>query len=148
LIVCDARVEKIADGAVWVRLRPKPECRQCSAGRGCAAYLFSKGNQPGETLLAVESGGHELEPGDCVSIGIPASELQRAAMLLYFVPLVGLLCGAAAGAAYGNDLSTLTGAAAGLLLGFVPARRMDARIRAARGWRPRVVGRGATERSP
>ncbi len=139
MIVCDAQVERVVDDAAWVRCQSKPDCRQCRAGRGCAAYLFSRENRPGETLIAVETGGHELAPGDRVSVGIPATELQSAALLLYFVPLAGLLCGAALGAATGGDLFTLAGAAAGLLLGFVPARRMDARIRASRGWRPRVV---------
>jgi len=144
VIVCDAQVERVAADAVWVRCQSKPDCRQCSAGRGCAAYLFSHENRPGETLLAVEKGDHRLVPGDHVSVGIPASELQRAALLLYFVPLAGLMCGAALGAALGSDLLTLAGAAAGLLIGFVPARRMDARIRASRGWRPRVVRRLTT----
>jgi sigma-E factor negative regulatory protein RseC len=149
VILCDARVERVAGDAVWVRCETSPSCEQCASGRGCAAYLFARDNKSGHNVVRADAdGGIHLEPGDAVTVGVPAAELQRAALLLYSVPLGGLLAGAVIGTLAGSDLTTLIGAAIGLALGFLPARRMDRRIRQSGAWRPRVIRRNDKTGSP
>ncbi len=147
MIVREATVERVGQGFVWVHCDTKPECRQCRAGRGCAGYLFSAEERQEKRLLRAVVHGHALSPGDRVRIGVPASALQRAALALYFIPILGLLAGAMLGSGFGGDALTLTGAVCGLAAGFAPARRMDRRIRKSGGWHPSVICRLPADRS-
>jgi len=113
------------DSRVWVRCDAAAGCPACASGLGCRGGLL--GALTGRPrLLEVDRGPHELAVGDPVRVAIPAAAINRAAVIVYGIPLTGLLLGAAAGAfvlpAWG-DAAAVIGAVAGFAGGVVLARR-------------------------
>ena len=88
------RVVAIEEGAVWVETLRKTTCSSCSANAGCGQGLMDKigvGRQRG--FVRVLSDLH-LALNDVVVIGIREDLLLRSAVLVYLLPLLGLLAGA------------------------------------------------------
>ena len=93
-------------------------CGSCAAKSGCGtsviASLFPQRQQQLRVANTVQAGA-----GDQVLIGLSESGLQRASLLLYGVPLLGLLAGALLGQLWGGSeprsiLGGLLGASLGL----------------------------------
>lgn len=101
-----------------VALASQSACGSCAAKSGCGTSvlgsLFPKRHQQ----LRVDN-SQAAKPGDRVVIGLPEAGLQRASLLLYGVPLLGLIAGAVAGDHWGGSepqaiLGGLFGSVAGL----------------------------------
>jgi sigma-E factor negative regulatory protein RseC len=70
-----------------------------------------------------------LAVGDSVVVAVPDQYLLLASMLVYGLPLVGLLGGALAGlAALGSDLGAAVGAAAGIAMAVLAAPALRSRV--------------------
>ncbi len=81
----------------------------------------------GRSLEVWAEGGPEARPGDEVEVLIPREDRLRAALLLFGLPLAGLLAGAAAGALAGGETAEIAGAGAGLAAGFAAGRLLQRR---------------------
>lgn len=132
LITERARVLRVADGVAWVQCESQAGCARCAAGEGCGAGLFSRLLRGRLQELPVRLPGNlEREPfsGEWVLIGLSTAAVQNASLLMYGLPLAGLLGGAVAGSlGAGNDLFALLGALAGMTAGFVLARWRAAHV--------------------
>jgi sigma-E factor negative regulatory protein RseC len=85
------RVVAIEEGAVWVETLRKSTCSSCSANAGCGQGLMDKlgvGRQRGFLRVLCDL---QLALGDVVVIGIREDLLLRSAVLVYLLPLLGLL---------------------------------------------------------
>ena len=69
-------------------------CTRCSAGKGCGAGLLA-GHAESHRVDALVASPLVLQAGDRVRLELTADNLLRAAVLVYGVPLVGALVGAA-----------------------------------------------------
>ena len=73
-------------------------------------------------------------PGDRVELDLPGNATLKLSALVWVLPLLGLVGGAAAGAALGSrfggseDVAALLGAGAGIAGVFVGLRRIDRRV--------------------
>ncbi len=68
-------------------------CAKCEAGEGCGGGVFSK--LFGSKTYQIEVLNKlQLQPGEKVTIGISESAITFGSLLLYFVPLLGLILGA------------------------------------------------------
>ena len=88
------RVVALEDGAVWVETLRKSTCSSCSANAGCGQGLMDKlgvGRQRGFVRVLSDL---QLALDDVVVIGIREDVLLRTAVLVYLLPLLGLLAGA------------------------------------------------------
>lgn len=88
------RVVAIEEGAVWVETLRKTTCSSCSANTGCGHGLMDKlgvGRQRGFVRVLSDL---QLALNDVVVIGISEDLLLRTAILVYLLPLLGLLAGA------------------------------------------------------
>jgi sigma-E factor negative regulatory protein RseC len=88
------RVVAIEEGAVWVETLRKSTCSSCSANAGCGQGLMDKigvGRQRGFVRVLSDL---QLALNDVVIIGISEDLLLRSAVLVYLLPLLGLLAGA------------------------------------------------------
>jgi sigma-E factor negative regulatory protein RseC len=99
-----------------VEARPKSACGSCSARSGCGTSLVaSLFPRRGHNFIARNCVG--AKPGDRVFIGLDESVLQRASLMIYLLPLLGLIGGALAGLHLARLLGSSDGELLSILLG-------------------------------
>jgi sigma-E factor negative regulatory protein RseC len=84
-----------------------PVCPRCAAGKGCGAGLFASARGPQEIEALIAPG---LQPGidEEVELQMSPDNLLLASFLVYGLPLIGAIAGAAI--AYGLSLDDPTAA--------------------------------------
>lgn len=124
MIEAEARVVAAdCDYAEVVTLR-QSACGSCTASKGCGTSLIAAWFPQRELRFRVRN-DIGADTGDRVVLGLDEGDLQRGSLLLYAVPLGGLLGGAVAGDQLlpSIGLSAELGAVAGGLLGLIGALR-------------------------
>ena len=99
-----------------IRLDTVAACAGCGSRGQCGA-----GNERGQVVsLPVKA---SVVPGESVVVSLPESVVPRAALLGYFVPVLGVLFGALLAHWWmPNDLATVAGAVIGLAVGVATVR--------------------------
>lgn len=131
-----AEVTQTSGDIAEVVTRRHHACGSCSASSGCGTSLIAAWLPQRELRFRLRN-DVAARPGDTVVLGLEESMLQRGALLLYAVPLAGLLGGAVIGelASASVGLAAELGAVATGLLGLTTAlwlvrrystRRLDA----------------------
>jgi positive regulator of sigma E activity len=120
-------VVEVRDGQAIVECQSGPAgCAVCAGGRGCSWRKVL-----GTRALAIPASypGGQLSAGDHVSLTVDDAKLLGAAARLYLPPLMGLVGAPALLRLVATDtgLPSLVAALAGLLGGFVAARRWTRR---------------------
>lgn len=117
------RVIALKGDQIWVQTIRQNACTSCSARHGCgqralASVTAGRANQ----VLVDNSLGARV--GDEVMVAIDESTLLRASLLVYSVPLLGLVLGAVLGhqSVPGSDGPAIVFGGLGLALGFVVVR--------------------------
>jgi sigma-E factor negative regulatory protein RseC len=128
-------------------------CGGCSERSACGMGLFAK---PREVLLTAENRVN-ARPGDTVELALSAPTALRLSLLVWILPLAGLIAGAVLGVALherlriGEDPAALLGAAVGVVASALLLVRYDRRAARDRRLVPRivkVVSRGAIPDRP
>jgi sigma-E factor negative regulatory protein RseC len=92
-----ARVVSVDNnGLAEVAIVRQPACGSCAAKSGCGTSLLAS-IFPQRSLRLQLANSIGARPGDLVVVGLDEGHLQRGSLLLYAVPLAGLLVGAVAG---------------------------------------------------
>ncbi len=103
---------------VWVEVVARSNCGSCEASAGCGQGVLSRWFQRKLRCYPVECGADQaalLNVGRWVEVEIPEGVLARASLLVFIVPLCGMLLGAALFNAWiAHDLAVAIGG----LLGF------------------------------
>lgn len=100
-----ARVVAISDGQLQLAPVRPADCPRCAAGQGCGGQLFGASTieQRAAGVVAGSPAGPLIVPinphvsvsvGDVIVVGIQPHTLQKAALLLYAVPLLVMLVAA------------------------------------------------------
>jgi sigma-E factor negative regulatory protein RseC len=105
-----ATVIAVETDGVLVSFEPLSQCQRCLAGQGCGAGVFGRLFPARSTRLRLSTTG-SFEPGQRVQVGLPATELLQAALLLYGLPLLCFLAGAVLGHLVFRSLAYADGAA-------------------------------------
>ncbi len=97
----NARILAIDEDCLWVESIQQTTCKSCSAKSSCGAGLLNKihtarRNQI-RVLFSAKQQASDFQIGDRVVIAIPESLVLKMSLLLYLLPLVGLIAGAALG---------------------------------------------------
>lgn len=101
--------------SMLVSVETEPACSQCGSRKAC------HGGGSEQTLSLPLSPG--LAPGDLVTLSLPASRLNHAALLAWLLPALSLMAGAGLGQWHtGRDIGAILGAGIGLAIGLVCAR--------------------------
>ena len=122
------RVVGLEPGAVWVETLRQSTCSSCSANAGCGQGLLDKlaiNSRRGYVRALTDL---QLCEGDSVVIGVREDFLLRAALLVYGLPLLGLLVPAflAHFFALGEPASIFAGLIGFIAAGFWLRRRSQA----------------------
>jgi sigma-E factor negative regulatory protein RseC len=91
-----ALVVRVVDGVAEIVTQRQGACSGCTAKKGCGTSLLAAW-LPERQLSFHISNDIGARPGDQVVVGLDERLLQRSSLLLYAVPLVGLLAGAVSG---------------------------------------------------
>jgi len=118
MIEQQAQVMALDGDHALVAIVRQSACGSCAAKSGCGTSVIASLFPQRQQQLRVSNTAKAC-PGDQVLIGLPESGLQRASLLLYGVPLLGLLAGALLGQEWGGSepqaiLGGLLGAGIGL----------------------------------
>lgn len=130
------------DGRAVVQVAAVPVCQRCASGQGCGAGLLV----PAEGTQTVEATISDfLQPavGDCVDIELAATNVLRAALLTYGLPLALMLGFVAVGWMISGTLADSVAtalAAIGLLLGCTISARRLRQGACLQQFVPRIVG--------
>ncbi|MDJ0652766.1 MAG: SoxR reducing system RseC family protein [Xanthomonadales bacterium] len=93
-----------------------PECVACAEGRGCGGGIFSAWlNQRRPRSLWLQAESH-WRVGDWIEIEMAEAEVARLSLVVYGLPLLGILAGIALGSLGGEALAA-AGGVSGLLAG-------------------------------
>ena len=105
---------------VWVQTIRQSTCGSCSARKGCGQGALARMTDGRSNQVRVRN-ACGASVGDQVVLGIEESQLLRASLLVYALPLLALLTGALAGGGLGSgeDLPAIAGGAFGLAAGFL-----------------------------
>ena len=122
------RVVAVEADGVWVETIRQSTCGSCAAQKGCGHGLMNRISDGHRSLIRAIPG--RLEAAACqvddeVRIAIPEEVILRGSLVVYVLPLLAMLAGAALGAGLypaAGDLGAVLGAAAGFALGFAVVR--------------------------
>ena len=129
--------------SVRVATTPGGGCGACSENGACGLLLYQTGSEGQEVLVADNAIG--ARPGDSVELELPPGVELGLSALVWGVPVLGLVVGAAVGAlghaalGLSQDAGVLLGAGLGTGLAYALLRVIDRRAARSRRIRPRVV---------
>ena len=121
MIEQQGKVVAVSGGQARVQLGGSSGCPSCDAGKGCGAGVFGRLLKRNPVVLELDNEVNAA-PGQPVMVGIPETLFVRMVSLLYLLPLLAGLAGAALGyyfslvmkmGATASDVITLLCAVAG-----------------------------------
>jgi len=114
-------------------------CGQCTAKGYC--HMLGGGKE----MIAEALNPIGAKPGDTVKIGIPAGTVAKASFVVYMIPAIGLVGGAALGYVTGTssgvdyNLATLVGCCAGLGISLIVVRLLSNTLGERPSYRPEII---------
>jgi len=140
-----AHVVAVEADSVWVETISQSSCGSCAAKKGCGHSLLNRISAGRRNYIKVLSGSlraSHCSVDDHVRISIPEKVILQGSLLVYMLPLVSMLAGAAlaASAIAGNqDFLAITGAVGGFSLGVMLVRWHAWRNRDDKSIQPRLL---------
>jgi len=115
--------------SVWVETERRSACGGCESEKGCGTGLLAQvfGSRPVRVRAKNPVGA---DTGELVVIGLEEAAFLQSSVVLYLIPILGLLLGAALGAKGPGghaELSSIVAGALGLVGGLLWARRFSTR---------------------
>ncbi len=138
---CGRVVATGADGA-WVETLARAGCGRCDQPGGCGqnsiTRLFASRNRRVRVAAPIP-----VETGDRVLIGIPEGQLLRASLVVYLLPLLGLVFGSVTGhlVSAASEAMAILGAALGMTGGFLVSHLLSRMLNGRDSWLPVVIAR-------
>lgn len=121
-------------GGVWVESQQRSACESCQARSGCGQQALTKLGRPVRVWVPTQE---SFQIGQAIMVELPSGGLALSAIMLYGIPLLALIMGAAFGQTVGNDLYA---AILGLLflgVGLLVSKQVTQRYKTL--WQPKIV---------
>jgi sigma-E factor negative regulatory protein RseC len=128
MLIETGRVVAVDSDGLWVETIRQSTCGSCQAQKGCGHSLLNRigeGKRGYIRVLPGDKGPDDCAVDDQVRISIPEEVILRGSLVVYMLPLLCMLAGAAAavGALQGSqDVLAALGAALGFGIGFALVR--------------------------
>lgn len=136
-----ASVVSIDGDFVWVESIRLSTCNSCSAQKGCGQSVISKAVGQQRQQFKVLLNNHHLQVGEEITIAMPDEAFLKLSLLVYFIPLLGLMLGAITGfSLMGEGMSILLGGG-GLAGGLFILRVMSQKFSRDPDYQPQVLYR-------
>ncbi len=146
------RVVAIEPDCLWIETLRKSTCNNCAAQKGCGHGLMNKlenNRRHHVRALLGDVPATEFAIDDRVEISIPERVLVSAPLVVYGLPLLFMLAGAALASQWqSTDLFAVLGAATGFVLGFSVVRLHALLNRHNKALQPMVVAPSSTRLKP
>ena len=142
-----ATIISIDNGIATVAVSRAVACARCAAGKGCGAGLLSTTEKRAKLQLAVPE-TMVLKIGDEVVLELSPDTLLRASLLVYGLPLAGLVAALSIGWLVAGPLAdgvAIGLSVAGLSAGLFVGRSRLGRDRCLQQFLPRIAGRAPLE---
>ena len=146
MLIETGRVVAVEPDGVWVETIRQTTCGSCAAQKGCGHGIVNRIYDGHRSLIRALPG--KISPSDCqvddeVQISIPEEVILKGSLVVYIVPLLAMLAGAAlAGflAPDAGDVAAASGAVLGFSLGILLVRWHSRAHRDDRRLQPELVG--------
>lgn len=129
-----ARVVAVEGDIAWVETRRQTACGSCAANKGCGTTVLAKVVGAKYSRLRVLN-TLSARTGDEVVIGIEENALLRGSVIMYVLPILLMMVGAALGERLNEqlqlatpDVASIAAGLAGLLAGFAWISRFAGKI--------------------
>lgn len=119
-----AKVVAVEPGVIWVETLSQSGCGSCAENGECGTGLLQRYLQTSQ-YLRIEIGeddGASYQVGSELELGLDEGVMVRGSMLLYVLPLFGLLLGAGLGYNLGGEASSVLLGVLGMLVAGVAVR--------------------------
>ncbi len=140
-----AHVVAVEADSVWVETISRSTCGSCAAQSGCGHSLLNRIAAGRRNYIQAFSGplaARDCSVDDHVRISIPEQVIVKGSMLVYMVPLILMLAGAALlsnMSAAGTDILALAGAVLGFSFGVALVRMHAWYHRSDKSLHPRLM---------
>jgi len=138
-----ATIVSITGGRALLSVRRDAVCARCASGKGCGgAFPGPRSKLARISVLLPQT--LNLSAGDRVELGLKPVHVLKAALLVYGLPLAGMVTTILMARLLRDplsDASAIVAAAAGLLAGFFFGRRRLGREGCLQQFMPRILGR-------
>lgn len=136
------KIVSIEGGKAMVAVERKAACPRCASGKGCGAGLLSGSTDPALLEVSVAS-RQQYREGDKVRLTLEPSHLLHATLLVYGLPLLGIVVLLGLGWSLMRPLSdaqAIAFAAGGLAAGLLAGRWQLSRRECLKRFAPRITG--------
>lgn len=151
MILETGKVVAVEGDGVWVETANQRACGACAARKGCGQSLLAQ-MQGHRSYIRAALNGHlpqDFQEGDLVEIGVHESAVIRGSLLVYCLPLLGLVAGATVGDAVGvSEGLVAMSALMGLVLAGMGVRWFSRNHYADERFQPVVVGVAVADAVP
>ena len=142
MITEHGRIIAIDANHVWVETINRGTCGSCAAEKGCGQSLLARWLSHSQ-YLKVSIAGRDTASfaiNDEICIGVPENVVVLSSLLVYCLPIGGLIVGATLGQIlFANDIGAIACAAFGLGIGAAIVRFFTHFYRNHRGIQPVIV---------
>jgi sigma-E factor negative regulatory protein RseC len=144
MLIEQARIVAKDSDALWVETLAHSACGDCSAKSGCGTGLLERYLRTTQYLrIQLDSRSlNQYKLGDEIKLGMEESVVVRGSLLIYVIPLIGLLFGSGVGYQWGEP-GSIVGGIAGLVLGGILVRWHAWKNRLNRHYNPVVLDESA-----
>ncbi|MGB1110957.1 MAG: SoxR reducing system RseC family protein [Gammaproteobacteria bacterium] len=140
MLETQGKVTRVEPGYAWVDVQPVSACGGCGQQSSCGTSALASvlGRRRSDLRVIDEQG---VNQGDRVVVGLHESAMFRTALMVYGLPILGLVLGAvfaSLGTGRG-DFAAAIGAALGMGLGWWLARQQAARLMSDPRYHPVII---------
>ena len=111
MLETQGRVVAVEAGLAWVESERTGGCGSCASKGACGSQLFGEALTPPPSSLILAQDPLGVHVGDKVLLGIAEEGVLRAALLMYGLPIAGLLLGLIVAQPLGDGWAMIAGAA-------------------------------------
>lgn len=134
-------VTKVEDNIAWVNTRSKLACSSCKVESTCGNGILEK-YLSGRIFVSKVQNTISAKVGDQVVIAIPQASVTKAALVVYCIPLLGIICGALFGElGYGSEPVAIGASLVGLISGLFVIQIYNRKIGGNEHYMPKIVSK-------